>query len=175
MPQLQAAVFEGRHLPGLEALDQAAAGERTQDAGAHCSLHLGHGRIVNAPGRMKHNARWRCRVAGDVTPQRLEHPIDRTNMTTKLRRRPTTARRACYAEAKMHMGVQARPTTKLKCRLTCTQVMSQLDRWMKATAPICTDAVSSLAAPGQWRSRYCAMTLEKMRSRRCSAPPRRAA
>lgn len=50
----------------------------------HASVHR------EAAGWVKCNARWRCRVGGDVTPQRLKHPIDRTNM-------------------EVHMGVQARP------------------------------------------------------------------
>ena len=37
----------------------------------------------------------------------LKHPVERADVTTKLRRRLTIARRACYAVAKMHMPVQA--------------------------------------------------------------------
>ncbi len=47
------------------------------------------------------------------------------------------------------------------------------NRWMKATAPICTDALSSLAAPGQWRSRHFSMTRKKLRSALFSAAPSR--
>ena len=38
-----------------------------------------------------------------------------------------------YADMEMHMLVQTEATTKLQRRLTCTQVMSELKRWMKVT------------------------------------------
>ena len=56
------------------------------------------------------------------------------------------------------------------CPVAPSQVF-RLDpsRWMKATAPICADALSSCAAPGQCRCRHCATTRKKMRSAQFSA------
>ena len=49
-----------------------------------------------------------------------------------------------HAGMEVHMLIQAGATTKLQCRLTCTQVMSELNRCMKATAPICRAAPFAL-------------------------------
>ena len=74
------------------------------------------------------------------------------------------------------MLIEAGATTKLQCRLTCTQVMSELNRWMKATAPICRAASFALvtcAAPGLRDCRLCSMTRRKMRSTMPSTAPSR--
>lgn len=100
-----AALFAGNTLPqGAEPIAQAYAGHQF----GGFSPRLGDGRLVNPTGRVKHDSRRCCQVGDGVAGQWLKHPVACTDVTTKLRRRLTIARRACYAEAKVHMGVQAR-------------------------------------------------------------------
>ena len=49
------AVPIGQHLFGLKALQQAPAHEGAQDAAAQGGLHLGHGGLIDAAGRMKNH------------------------------------------------------------------------------------------------------------------------
>ena len=69
--------------------------------------HLSHASLVDPSGRMKNHARRRCGFGISFALHLLKHPVHHADVTTKLRRRLTIARRACYAEVKMHMLIQA--------------------------------------------------------------------
>ena len=63
----ETAVPIGQHLPGLEGLDQAAAGERAQDAATHLGLPLGNagaGLFSITRKKMTHGRRGRRPGAG---------------------------------------------------------------------------------------------------------------
>ena len=61
-----------------------------------------------------------------------------------------------HANMEVHMLVQARS-----------------NRWMKATVPMCSAALSTCAAPGQCWCRLCTMTRKKMRSTMLRTAPSR--
>ena len=126
----EAAVLVGQHLFGLETLQQATAHKGAQYAPAQGCLRLGYHGLIDSGGGVE-DPRWRgcCVIAIRRAHHFLKHPVNHTHM-------------------KVHMPVQAGATTKLQCRQTCTQVMSELNRWMMATAPMCSAALATCAALG---------------------------
>ena len=93
------AVRVGQHVFGVTTLQQAPGDEGAQDASAQICLYLGHSGLIDSTGRVKDDDRRKGLGIG-VARHFLKHPIDHTDLTTKLRRRLTIARRACYAAAK---------------------------------------------------------------------------
>ena len=106
------AVLIAQHVFGLKALQQATTDKGAQDASAQGGLRLGRGSFVDCTGRLEDHVR-RCRlgisIIISISRHCLKHAVD-------------------HADMEVHMLVQARATTKLQCRLTCTQVMSELKR-----------------------------------------------
>ena len=80
----------------LENIGQAPPDKGAQDAATQISLHLGHGSLIDSTGRVEDDAR-RCGFGAGLifALHHLKHPVN-------------------YADV----------TTKLQCRLTCTQVTS---------------------------------------------------
>jgi hypothetical protein len=64
------------------------------------------------------------------------------------------------------------PSTTQTWKCTCSFRLEP-NRWIKATAPMCSTALSTCAAPGLWDCRLWAMTRRKMRSTMFSTAPSR--
>jgi hypothetical protein len=79
--------------------------ECAQDAAAKGGFCLGHGLGIDTVGGVEDNT-WRSTFV--VPGLLLKHPVDQSDVTTKLRRRLTIARRACYAAAKVDVLVKPR-------------------------------------------------------------------
>ena len=141
----EATVLISQHPFGVSSLMHAPPDNGAQNASAQGGLCLSHQNLVDSIGRME-DYPWRRGFSIGVSVARhfLNHAIDHTDVTTKL-----------------------------QCRLTCTQVMSELARWREATAPMCSAALSTWAASVMWVCKLCAMNRGEVRSTMFRADPSR--
>ena len=76
-------------------------------------LYLGHSGLIGSTGWVEDDDQRRGLGIG-VARHFLKHPINHTDLTTKLRRRLTITQRACYAAGKVTMAIKAEPNQCIK-------------------------------------------------------------
>ena len=79
----EAAVFVALHVFGVTALQQAPCNEGAQDAFLQGGLHLGHGRRIDAAGRVEYDT-WRrglhWGISAALALHSLKHPVHHANV-----------------------------------------------------------------------------------------------